>query len=128
MPHNPNTPDTLPSVLIVNDDPLLRRALVRLLHGLKLDLHEVENTAALAWVEAHPDAAALVADQEVDAGPAGAELLAEVQRRLPGVAAFLLVADRYVVLEIPSRGFITVVHKPFAPSRLRRAISQAVRP
>lgn len=117
----------MPAVLIVNDDPLLRRALGRLLHGLDLDVHEIDNTAALAWVEAHPDVAAIVADQDVSAGQAGAELLAEVQDRLPGVAALLLVAGRYVVLEIPSHAAITVVRKPFSPSRLRRAIERAVR-
>jgi DNA-binding NtrC family response regulator len=115
-------------VLIVQDDAPLRRALGRLLKGVGLDVHEIESAAATAWVETHQDVAAVVADQDVDAGPAGAELLAEVQHRLPGVAAFLLVAGRYVVLEIPSRGFIAVVRKPFNPSRLRRAIERAVLP
>lgn len=117
-----------PLVLVINDDAPLRRALGRLLHGLGLDVHEIDSAAAPTWIEEHPDVAALVADQEVDAGASGAELLAEVQHRLPGVAAFLLVAGRYLVLEIPSRGFITVVRKPFSPSRLRRAVELAVRP
>lgn len=119
---------TPPTVLIVNDDALLRRALGRLLQGLGLDVHEIKSAAAASWAEQRSDVAAIVADQEVVAGLNGAELLAEVQRLRPGVVAFLLIAERYVVLEIPSRGFITVVRKPFAPSRLRRAIERAARP
>ena len=114
-------------VLVVDDEPLNRDLLQRVL-GREHEVIEAEDAAiALAVLEARP-VAVLICDHLMP-GRSGADLALEVQRRWPGTVVLLLTGfeDASEVDDAVKAGAIAeVIGKPWSAVALRRAVARAV--
>jgi len=120
-------------VLVVDDEPLVRRVLERALDGLG---HASEPAAdgdeALARFAAARERGEpfdlVILDLTLPGGPGGVEILGELRALDPGVRA--LVASGYASSPVLSRwreaGFAGVLVKPFSVARLERALEAAL--
>src|SRR5688572_14428762 len=115
------------SCIVVDDEPRLRRVLVRL---LETDGHTCREAGsgveALKLMEAEP-ASLIISDlrmPEMD----GVTLLKEVVQRYPGTAMIMVTA----VAEVESAvaclqyGALDYVAKPFHPAEVRARVNQAI--
>lgn len=81
-----------PTVLVVDDDPAIRRMLLRMLRSRPLRLVEAADAhAALSVLEAQ-DVAVLISDETMP-GMNGVALLGVVRERWPAVARVLFTGD-----------------------------------
>jgi len=116
-----------PVVLVVDDEPLNRDLLRRVLYR---DYHVVEAAdaeAALAVIDGRPVDAVLC--DQVMPGRSGTELAREVRRRAPRVAILLLTGYEdapEVARAIEDRSVDEVVGKPWIPRHLKEILVRAV--
>jgi len=80
-----------PTLLVADDDPMIRRALRREL-GVDFDVLEADGLAsALRALDDHPGICAVVSDLDMLGDPgAGLALLDEVRQRLPACARIMI--------------------------------------
>jgi CheY-like chemotaxis protein len=116
-------------VLLVEDEPEVRRVVRRLLQGLGATVTEFSNAEeAAASLEAVADYDLLLTDIALGPGRRGTELAAEVLARVPGAAALLMSGYASDLLETgPAMATPwEVLRKPFEREALARAVARAL--
>jgi len=113
------------SVLIVDDEPLARQRLQRMLRGeanLKLLPPCADGRAAVATIEAqHPDI--LFLDVQMP-GMTGFEVLAEVGAKKMPVVIFVTAHDRFALQAFEAEA-LDYLLKPFGADRVHKALQRA---
>jgi DNA-binding NtrC family response regulator len=116
-----------PGVLIVDDDPLVRSALRRILRGLPVESYEAKTAEeALAWLEGRPELAAVVTDFEMGDGANDLDLFERIRARFPSAMAILHTAAISVTVTPWAGAVVTIVAKPCEPDLLRKLVARAV--
>jgi CheY-like chemotaxis protein len=117
-----------PAVLVADDEPLLRRLMVRVLESDGLRVMAVENgeDAVRACADSSASIAVIVLDVTMPGG--GAEGLERVLQARPGLG---VVVTSGAAPEAALRERLTAagghfLQKPFAPDALRRAVREAL--
>jgi signal transduction histidine kinase/ActR/RegA family two-component response regulator len=120
-------------VLVLDDDPVIRRVLARLLRSDGYDVEGAEDAAeAMTAFRRARDAgrpfSVVVLDLTLRGGPGGVACLQELRRMDPGVAAVAAsgYSDAPVVAEPERHGFGASLAKPFTRDELVAAIEKAV--
>ncbi|MEZ5219438.1 MAG: response regulator [Ilumatobacteraceae bacterium] len=120
-------PDTAPTVLVVDDEPMVREVVARYLALDGLDVHEVgDGDAAVAWLDANqPD---LVVLDVMLPGIDGLSILRRL-RAERDIPVILLTAraeevDRIVGLELGADDYVV---KPFSPRELAVRVRTVLR-
>jgi len=115
------------SVLLLESDPALRRALTASLQGLGLRVEATgqADTARRLQLEFGFDAALLAA--EVKVGASGLYLAAYLRIEYPDLPVILLSThpDAALLREALTLGAVDVLHAPIAPAELQRALLRA---
>ncbi len=117
------------AVLLVEDDPDVRRALVKMLSKLGHHVTPAESAEHAARILSDGEEFALVVTDMMLPGKTGAQLLQEIREREPSVAG--LVISGYTESETREQLFndprIHYLPKPFDHDELRGAIGEAMR-
>ncbi len=120
--------DEGPAVLVADDEPLLRRLMVRVLESDGLKVMAVENgdDAVRACADSASSIAVIVLDVTMPGG--GAEGLARVLKARPGLGVVVTsgAAPEAALRERLSAAGGHFLQKPFAPDALRRAVRDAL--
>lgn len=117
-------------ILVVEDDPLVRRATVRVL-ARRFEVVEADDYAgAVCEFERHDHLRAVVSDYDLGGGPDGAAVLDEARRRFPDALRVIVsgalpqrVAARMAEARI-AHGF---VEKPWDPDALLAVVEDGLR-
>ena len=123
----PRLPTGAETILVVDDEPRLRRVLSRRLTGLGYRVFEAENgTAAMAHIAGSPEIALLFTDV-VMPGMTGIELAEAALKARPDLK--VLFTSGYAEPAAASRGFMMGgwLKKPYAADDLVQAIDGALR-
>lgn len=121
-------PGTGSACLVVDDDPMVRQTLARILGGLGLVCREAgSGRQALDLLEEHGEAALIVSDiqmPEMD----GVAFLGEVRRRYADTAVIMLtgVTDVTSAVESLRQGAVDYLSKPILVDELRARAQQAL--
>ncbi|HEX6536933.1 MAG TPA: HD domain-containing phosphohydrolase [Gemmatimonadaceae bacterium] len=113
--------------LVVDDEPRLRQALVRLMRGAGFTCFEAgSGREALALLEREP--VALVLSDMRMPGMDGSELLLHIRERFPDIAVVLItaVAEVEVAVSCLSAGAMDYITKPFVFEEVRARVAQAL--
>ncbi|CEK11240.1 sigma-54-dependent transcriptional regulator [Legionella hackeliae] len=116
-------------VLIVEDDPVLREALAETMNLAGHSyLSAKDGKEALAMLERHSPAIVL-SDIRMDKLD-GQQLLAEIQRRNPGVPVILMTAHGSVedAVDAMRHGAVDYLQKPFSAHALTEKINRYIKP
>ncbi len=116
-------------VLIVEDDPVLREALAETMNLAGHSyLAAKDGKEALAMLESHSPAIVLT-DIRMDKME-GQQLLAEIQRRNPGVPVILMTAQGTVADAMAAlrHGAVDYLQKPFSAHALTEKINRYIKP
>jgi two-component system, NtrC family, response regulator HupR/HoxA len=116
-----------PVVLVVDDEPLNRDLLRRVLYREYHVVEAADAEAALAVIDGRAVDAVLC--DQVMPGRSGTELAREVRRRAPRVAILLLTGYEdapEVARAIEDRAVDEVVGKPWIPKHLKEILVRAV--
>jgi DNA-binding NarL/FixJ family response regulator len=120
--------DLRPSLLIADDDPVMRSALSAQLKDSFRVVAVAENaTEAIELAEQHRPAAALI---DVDMPDGGArEAVPQIAKRSPDTRMVILSGDetRQMVLELLGAGAIAYVRKGVAGSELSKTLTEALK-
>lgn len=119
--------EALPRVMLVDDEPLnldlLRRTLVR-----QFEVVEAESAAvALAWLEAHAGAVAVILCDQLMPGQSGTELAAQVRAKWPQIRFVLVtgVDENAEVVAAKRAGIVDdIVGKPWNARNLRTRLHE----
>lgn len=120
---------TMSDVLIVEDDPILREALAETMNLAGHSYLAAKNgKEALAMLERHSPAIVL-SDIRMDKLD-GQQLLAEIQRRNPGVPVILMTAHGSVEDAVAAmrQGAVDYLQKPFSAHALTEKIQRYIKP
>jgi len=107
------TPDIArPALLVVDDDPTVRKTLSRQLQGVFRVVTADGYSEGISKLEAEGDILALISDSKMGPGPGGKELIAEAQARFPHVHRIVVSGNLPDVdrEQLVSEG---VIHKAF---------------
>jgi two-component system response regulator HupR/HoxA len=116
-----------PVVLVVDDEPLNRDLLRRVLYRDYRVLEAGDASAALAHIGS--GTIDIILCDQVMPGLTGTELVREVRRRAPGVIAMLLTGyeDAPDVIAALAEGVVDeVVGKPWVPAHLKELLVKAL--
>jgi PAS domain S-box-containing protein len=116
-------------ILVVEDDPDVRRLVVRLIDRLGYETLEAEEAhAALAILDVRPDVDLLFTDLVLPGGTTGAELAREARRRRPSLRVLYSSGYSRDVLAGEGRldDEVALVEKPFEKSTLALALRGAL--
>jgi len=116
-------------VLIVEDDPVLRKALAETMSLAGNSYLAAKNgREALAMLESHSPAI-VISDSQIDKMD-GQQLLAEIQRRNPGVPVILMTAHGSVedAVDAMRHGAVDYLQKPFSTQALAEKINRYIKP
>jgi len=122
------TPDDLPVVLCVDDDPLVLKSLERLFKGEPVRLlTTLQPRLALKWVEEH-DVSLLVTDQRMPE-MCGTELVEEVLKVSPRTACVILTAYAMDTAVLPAflQGVYGLMSKPWDGPMFKSTVRQMLR-
>jgi CheY-like chemotaxis protein len=127
---NDHTPTPQPGdtrLLVVDDDALVRRVLVRQLEQLGYPVVAASTAAeALAALTATDDVALMITDLRLGAGADGRALAAEARARRPGLR-IVFMSGRADDRATPADGSEpAVLGKPFALSELHEVLARAL--
>jgi CheY-like chemotaxis protein len=113
-------------ILIVDDEPSVRRLLARWLQGAGHEILEAESSdAALQVMEATP-AAVVFSDIQMP-GRDGRWLTAEIRRRYPSTAVILATSVSTIAPQISMQvGVLAYLVKPFNQQDVARALESAL--
>ena len=100
-------------ILVVDDDPAVRRSLCLLLHEFRVITATGFRDAQRLWSE-HPDIDAVISDYRMPDGT-GLDLFQWICRR--GAIPFVLISGDFVPATVPSAGF-QFLRKPFDSTAL----------
>lgn len=119
--------DSKTTCLVVDDEPPVRQAMLRVLEGAGYRALAAESgTAAMVLLEREP-IALVVSDLQMP-GMDGAQLLSVVQRRWPDVATIMVtgVAELGMAVQLLQAGAYDYITKPFAIDEVRARVRQAL--
>lgn len=124
----PTLPEPAPRVLVVEDDPLVRRSLAEWLGVVGLTVEQAESGAA-ALARLRQDLPDVVLSDVRMPGMSGIELLAEIRRRDPGLPVVLVTGHGDVPLAVAAMrsGAHDFVTKPYDPDHLLAILLRAAR-
>ena len=117
-----------PVVLVVDDEPLNRDLLRRVLYREYHVVEAADADAALAVIDGGPVDAVLC--DQVMPGRSGTDLAREVRRRRPRVAILLLTGYEdapEVARAVEDHSVDEVVGKPWVPAQLKELLVRAVK-
>jgi CheY-like chemotaxis protein len=116
------------TVLLVEDDPIVRSTLADFLEAAGCILLEVENTLAALKLLADPTRGIEVLVTDINLGPGddGLTLAAEARQRFPGLAIFYVTGSPERLAKRPPPSSERVFLKPFNPDDLVVAVLLAV--
>jgi CheY-like chemotaxis protein len=90
----PNLADVLPktaTILLVEDDDLVRKSLVRQLESLGHRILSAENgRAGLAAMERHSEVALVISDVVMEGGMSGPDMVEKLRERTPGLKVIFI--------------------------------------
>lgn len=113
-----------PTLLLVEDEPLIRAALAAALEDGGYALVEAENGVdAMRLIDAHPGLCGIVTDIRLGFGPDGWEVARQARQRQPLIAIVYMTGDS--AGDWPADGVPNsmLLHKPFDTGRVTTAIS-----
>jgi nitrogen-specific signal transduction histidine kinase len=113
------------SVLLVEDEPTVRKLLVSILEGLDYAVTPVEDgSEALAILHENDPVDVILSDVVLPGVYSGPDLIREVARRRPGVKAVLMSGYASEVLESSESPLehVKLLHKPFKKGELARTL------
>lgn len=113
-------------ILIVDDEPVLRRMVRLTLEGEHDVTEAVDGAAALTALEEHGPFDVVLLDQKMP-DMSGVEVLVELRRRAPGTRVVMLTAHASLDLatEALAKGASHFLSKPMTPALLRAAVAAA---
>lgn len=116
------------TVLLVEDDPIVRSTLADFLEAAGCMLLEVENTLAALALLGDPSRGidVLVTDINLGPGDDGLTLAAEARQRFPGLSIFYVTGSPERLIKRPPPSSERVFLKPFNPEDLVLAVQHAV--
>jgi len=113
--------------LVVDDEPIIRKGLVRLLEGQNYETRAASSAEeALGMLEA--EAADLVVSDIEMPGMDGVTLLGEISRRWPDTGVLMVTGqtDVRMAVQCLERGALDYITKPFQIEEARARIAQAI--
>jgi CheY-like chemotaxis protein len=115
---------TLPEILVVDDEPLVREIAVDILSELGLIPHEARDAEeALFILAAHPNISMLFTDIKMPGGMDGMELAERVRKIRPHVGIIITSGMRHMAkVPMPDQG--TFLPKPYRAEQLTKMVSQ----
>ncbi|SDB74830.1 response regulator [Belnapia rosea] len=116
------------TVLLVEDDPIVRSTLADFLEAAGCPLQEADNSSAALVILADPTQRIDVMVTDINLGPGddGLTLAGEVRRRLPGVQIFYVTGSPERLIGRPPPASERVFLKPFHPEDLVTAVTQVM--
>ena len=112
---------SLQTVLVVEDEPIVRMYAVDVLEDAGYDVIEAGDAAqALAKLDAHPDIALMFSDINMPGEMDGFALAREVHRRRPDVR--LILTSGKMATDKAAAGIDAFVHKPYSADGLTRLL------
>jgi len=117
------------TILVVEDDELVRRYVVEQLRGLGYQILEAgTGAAALALAAAGRHFDLLFTDVMLPGGMLGPELLDEMRRRLPGLRALFTsgYSEDHVLSRERRTGSVRLLQKPYSRQRLAAEVRAAL--
>jgi PAS domain S-box-containing protein len=124
LPGESTSPDTeAPGVaLVVDDEPLVRRAVARMVERTGLEVHQMEGgEETMEWLEANPAPDVIFVDLSMP-GMSGADVLAAVRDRLADLPVVLM--SGYVPDESVTEQASAVLQKPMRSSDIRAILDR----
>jgi signal transduction histidine kinase len=112
-------------VLVIEDDALVRSALVGLLGGWGIRVHEAQGmTAAQHWLQNGLKPALILSDYRLQDGPNGIDVVQQLRSQLRyAVPACLMSGDTDATLMNAAQAAgLTLLHKPVRPAKLRNLL------
>ncbi len=127
---NPETPAPpfVAQCLVVDDDPQVRDALVRVVQSQGLTgISAASADVALAMLAEQGEVAVLISDIRMP-GRDGVELLEEVRRRYPDTAVIMLsaVADVQIAVDCLKKGALDYIAKPMILGEVQARVAKAL--
>lgn len=122
--------DSMPRVLLLDDDASLLRALSRQLNDYGFDVITSISAAEATAILGSTRLDALVCDNEMP-GTTGFQFLAGIRTRFPDVKRFMLsgtILDRNAERAVAELGVTQVFHKPCDSQTLCAAIEASINP
>ena len=114
------------SVLIVDDEALVREMLTRVLERENYTIHEVENVDAACRVLAKVPVSVMLCDRNMP-GQNGDGLIAQMSERFPATAVILVTGDDAVPPRVALQpGVVGHLIKPFTAGAIRDAVREAM--
>jgi len=120
-------PAARPVIMVVDDEPLNLDLLRRTLQRQFEIVEAASGKEALAWLEAHAGAVAVIVCDQLMPGLNGTELAAQVRPRWPAIRFVLVtgVDENDEVLAAKKAGTVDeIVGKPWVASRLRARLKE----
>lgn len=113
--------------LVVDDEPPVRQAMVRVLEGAKYRVVSAESGAAALAVLERESIDLVTSDLQMP-GMTGAELLETIRGRWPDVAIVMVtgVAELNTAVQLLQAGAYDYITKPFAVDEVRARVRQAL--
>ncbi|MCB9671080.1 MAG: response regulator [Alphaproteobacteria bacterium] len=118
------TPDQAGTVLVVDDDPVVRMVTARMLQRLGFEVLEaVEGAEGVAQLEAHPHIRAVVLDMTMP-GMSGLETMTALRAIQPTLPIVLV--SGYSEDEVPALDSGVFLQKPYTLKQLTRALDEVL--
>ncbi len=127
-PTDPSVPTAVAQCLVVDDDPQVRDALVRVVQSQGLTCLSADSGgAALAVLAEHGEVAILISDIRME-GMDGMALLEEVRRRYPDTAVIMLSAvdDVQIAVDCLKKGALDYIAKPMTLGEVQVRVARAL--
>lgn len=129
MPQTERSPDGVPErVLVVDDDPAMRRLLGRVLEGAGYEWAEAADSEQAYRALNEHEFALILSDVKMP-GDSGLKLVQHVLAEHPGVAAVMVtcIDDPELAASALDYGAYGYIVKPFTPSQITIAVANALR-
>ena len=127
-PTDPSVSTAVAQCLVVDDDPQVRDALVRVVQSQGLACLSADSgDAALAVLAEHGEVAMLISDIRMK-GMDGMALLEEVRRRFPDTAVIMLSAvdDVQIAVDCLKKGALDYIAEPMALGEVQVRVAKAL--
>ena len=114
-------------VVVLENEPLLMRALVRALSRLRVTILQAEEQGqAIALLKDNPETAVLVTDYFLDAGETSEGLLEWTRSHLPGCRCLLMSGQDARGLQVHETLYDLFIPKPFSVIEFRQIINDQI--